>query len=226
MLDEALQLCHELGLPGLVERVTALRQSPPSEAEAVFRSEGEIWTIAYGGHTFRLRDVKGLRYIASLLASPGREVHVLELVSAAARGPADPSAQRAGAELAASRPSDGGPLLDGQAKEAYRRQLEQLAEELQEARDWGDPERAARLEEEIDALTHELARAVGLGGRDRLFASPGERARISVTKAIRTAIRLIEKQCPELAEHFEASIQTGRSCAYVTPGAPPPRWSL
>jgi hypothetical protein len=192
----------------------------------VFRQEGEYWTVAYEGRTFRLRDVKGLRYIATLLASPGREIHVLELVSAAAGASPEPRARLADRELVASRPSDSGPLLDEQAKDAYRLRLEQLAEELQEARDWGDPERVARLEEEIDALTQELAQAVGLGGRDRTFSSPAERARISVTKAIRTAIKLIDNQSPELAAHLDASIQTGRFCSYATPGAAPPGWSL
>jgi hypothetical protein len=175
---------------------------------------------------FRLRDVKGLGYIASLLASPGREVHVLELVSAATGGPADARARLVGSGLVASRPSDGAPLLDEQAKEAYGQRLQQLADELQEARDWDDIERAAHLEEEIDVLTQELAQAMGLGGRDRTFSSPAERARISVTKAIRTAIRLIGNDCPQLAAHLDASIQTGRFCSYATPGAPPPSWSL
>ena len=55
------------------------------------------------------------------------------------------------------------------------------------------------MEDELDLLTQELARAVGLRGRDRTFSSPAERARIFVTKAIWTAIRLIDKHCPELA---------------------------
>ena len=72
----------------------------------------------------------------------------------------------------------------------------------------------------------ELAQAIGLRGRTRNFSSPAERARISVTKAIRTAIRLIEAQSPELAAHLDASIQTGRFCSYAPPGAVPPSWSL
>src|SRR5262249_60607064 len=41
----------------------------------VFRREGEYWTIAYGGTAIRLRDTKGLGYIACLLAHPGGEGH-------------------------------------------------------------------------------------------------------------------------------------------------------
>jgi hypothetical protein len=119
MLDEATQLCDELGMTGLLERVAALRHSPaePSAADARFRHEGDFWTIAYEGQMFRLRDVKGLHYIASLLASPGRDLHVLELVSAATGRPVDAHARLAEHELVGSWPSDLGPLLDDRAKE-------------------------------------------------------------------------------------------------------------
>jgi len=228
MLEEAASLCGELGMTGLLERFSDLRRRPsqPSAVDAVFRHEGEFWTIAYGGRMFRLRDVKGLRYIASLLASEGREVHVLELAGAATARRPDAHAGLAENDLVGSPPAELDPLLDDQAKAEYGRRLEELEEELEQARDWGDTERAARLQDELDLLTQELGRAVGLRGRDRTFSSPEERARISVTKAIRTAIRLIEKHSPELAAHFEASIQTGRFCSYATPGAAPPRWSL
>jgi hypothetical protein len=230
MLEEAAHLCDELGAAGIGERVAALREHPPSAqpaaADAVFRREGEFWTIVYEGQTFRLRDVKGLRYIASLLASPGRQVHAFELASAVAGHPVESRAALAEGDLVGSWPSEGAQVLDEQAKAEYGRRLEELEEELEQARDWGDAERTSRIEGELDLLTQELTRALGLRGRDRTFSSPAERARISVTKAIRTAIRLIEPQSPTLAAHLEASIQTGRFCSYATPGAAPPGWSF
>lgn len=229
MLDEAAQLCEELGIPALGARVAAVRREPEppvGEAAAVFRREGEFWTIAYDGRTFRLRDVKGLRYISSLLARPGREVHALELASAAAGHTAAGRPRPADEALGGSWPSDGDAVLDDRARQEYRQRLAELEEELEEARGWGDTERAARAADEIELLTEELGRAVGLRGRARTFSSPAERARISVTKAIRTAIRLIEKESPGLAEHLGASIQTGRFCSYAPPGAAPPAWSL
>ena len=229
MLEEAADLCVELGMAGISERVSTLRDDllvRPSAMDGVFRREGEFWTIVYEGQTFRVRDVKGLRYIASLLASPGRQVHVLELASALTGQTAERRARLVEREFADSWPSDLTPVLDEQAKDEYGRRLQALEEELEQARDWGDAERTAGLNDEIDLLTQELARAVGLRGRDRTFSSPAERARISVTKAIRTAIRLIGAHSPGLAAHLEASIQTGRFCSYATPGAPPPSWSL
>jgi hypothetical protein len=203
----------------------------PSVPGAVFRREGDYWTVAYGGETARLRDVKGLRYLACLLHRPGREVHVLELVHEAEGLPAEP-AQGLSSDavvetgLRRSRLDEADPLFDPQAKAAYRRRLHELEEELEEARSWGDPERAARAEQEMDALTQELLRGAGLGGRNRTLPSPAERARVSVTKAIRKAVRTIGRHCPALGDHLAGSVRTGRYCSYAPPGEAPPTWSF
>jgi hypothetical protein len=240
LLARAQAICRELGLPGIAERVAALAASAAQPgrsdgtepaAGAMFRREGDYWTLAYRGELARLRDAKGLGYLACLLRNPGRELHVLELVrevEGAAAGPA-PSLRRAdavAAGLGISRLDEADPLLDAQAREAYRRRLRELEEDLEEARSWSDPERAARAEAEIDALTTELARAAGLGGRDRTLAMPAERARVSVTKATRSAIRTISRHCPALGDHLAASVRTGRFCSYAPPGEAPPAWSF
>src|ERR1700757_4325403 len=56
---------------------------PPSVGSAqkgVFHKEGEYWAVAYGGNSFRLKDTKGLGYLAHLLRHPATEFHVLDLV--------------------------------------------------------------------------------------------------------------------------------------------------
>jgi hypothetical protein len=212
----AMRRCELLGARVIRARLLyerALRQQP--QADALFRREGEFWTVAYAGSTCRLRDVKGLRYLAVLLATPGRDVHALELASAVA-----------GLETSPAAPSTADAVLDRHARDAYRRRLTELRDDLEQARDWRDPERAARIEEEIDALTGELARAVGLGGRVRRLPSPAERARVSVTKAIRSAIKAIGRHHPALSEHLAASVRTGRLCSYAPRGETPPRWML
>lgn len=228
LLAEAEDLSTELGIERLSARIAELRGLEPvtSNAEAVFRREGDVWTIGWGGRTFRLRDVKGLGYIALLLARPGRETHVLELVSAAGGNVGRAGLAGAEKELSVARETDGGPVLDDQAKREYRLRLADLEEELREAESWSDPERASRIREEIEFLELELAGATGLGGRDRSFSSSAERARVNVTKAIKTAIRLVDNHSPELAAHLDSSIQTGRFCSYAPPGSAPPPWSL
>ena len=55
--------------------------------KGVFRKEGEYWTVGYGGKSFRLKDTKGLGYLAHLLRHPAVEFHVLDLAGGI-RGPA------------------------------------------------------------------------------------------------------------------------------------------
>jgi eukaryotic-like serine/threonine-protein kinase len=237
-LSDAERICRELDLPGVLQKVTALAHSMPdgrsaghdAVAQALLRRRGEYWDVQYGCELARLRDTKGLRYIATLLSTPRRDIHVLELVAAVEAGIVDsaapPADTLARGGLHVSRLDEEDALIDHQAREAYRRRLSELEADLQEARDWNDPERIARAQEEIDALTTELARAAGLGGRSRSASTAAERARVSVTKAIKGAVKTVTKECPTLGSHLASSIQTGRFCSYAPPGEVPPAWSL
>jgi hypothetical protein len=51
----------------------------------IFHLEGEYWTIVYGGTVCRLRDAKGLHYLAHLLSHPGQRVHSNALLSVTSR---------------------------------------------------------------------------------------------------------------------------------------------
>jgi tetratricopeptide (TPR) repeat protein len=181
---------------------------------AIFRREGDVWSLVFAGQTARLRDLRGFHYLARLLADPGREVHAADLVSGESP---DPAIVRGG---------DAGEMLDAQAKQAYRRRLAEIDADLEEATTLGDAERAAQAEAEREFLVRELARAVGLGGRDRRAGSASERARVSVTRAIRQAVSRIREHHAPLAEHLERSIRTGTYCAYLaeplTPDPPTP----
>jgi hypothetical protein len=197
--------------------------APPSPA--VFRREGEYWTIGFGGQSLRLGDAKGLRYLARLLAEPGREILALDLVREGS-GQDDGRAGSAGPDLTPGGLGDAGAHLDPEAKAAYADRLRELRLELAEAERFNDPERAARTQDEIDFLARELSRAVGLGGRDRSAASAAERARVSVTRAIRGAMTRIYRHDPGLGEHLETTIHTGTYCAYRPDARVAIRWEL
>jgi tetratricopeptide (TPR) repeat protein len=173
----------------------------------VFRREGDYWSVVFEGRTVRVRDLKGMRYLAQLLAKPGREFHVLDLVAA-----------ETGQQVALG---DAGEMLDERAKTAYRRRLAEIEEDIDQARALEDDVREAQADAERDFLVRELSRAVGLGGRDRRAASASERARSGVTRAIRQAIVRIGEHHPQLGEHLDGAVRTGTYCAYVPdPGAP------
>lgn len=60
---------------------------PQTPGGSLFRREGEYWTIAYHGTVIRLRDQKGLRYLAYLLQRPGQRVTAGDLMTAAYPAP-------------------------------------------------------------------------------------------------------------------------------------------
>ena len=194
--------------------------------QAIFRKEGEYWTVGRGVNAFRLKDTKGFGYLAHLLRHPAAEFHVLDLAGGiagqrdndqtrqSARGlpRGDEDLEKAGIHIGSL--GDAGEMLDEQAKVAYRRRLSELHEELEEAKEFGNVERAEQAEQEIDALTSELSRAVGLGGRNRRAASASERARQSVTKTIKAVVERIMQSDTALGDIFSRCIKTGNFCSY------------
>lgn len=201
--------------------------SPPPDAN-VFRCDGDVWTIAYQGKEFRVRSARGFVYLAALLGQPGQRIPAIELAALAG----DPDVRRlTSGEMRADglHPGEGGEagdLLDASARAAYRRRLGELGEEIEAARAFNDAGRAAKLQEEVDFILQELASAVGLGGRARKAGSASERARLNVTRAIRSAIERIGTHHRPLARYLSTTIATGATCAYETEFRAPVAWVL
>jgi tetratricopeptide (TPR) repeat protein len=228
LLGTALDTARSLGMVTLatrVEEACGATASPPRHVRALFRREGEYWSVVYEDDAFRLKDSKGLHYLARLLAAPGEELHALDLASG---GLSHVGAVEAPTveELEVSSLGDAGEYLDAQAKAAYRGRIAELQEEIEEAQAWNDPEKGAKAREELDFISRELSAAVGLGGRDRRVASSAERARVNVTRAIKAALTRIDAHSPALGAHLERTVRTGTFCSY----SPDPRldtaWEL
>ncbi|MGH7822410.1 MAG: hypothetical protein ACREQ9_21815, partial [Candidatus Binatia bacterium] len=229
LLEEARATARALGIRSLEQKLAAM--APQAAAEAgvgrapTFRLEGDYWAIAHDGRVTRVRDTKGLRYLEYLVRHPGQEVHALDLASAVEQG----DAARASAVTKAKRElresdlrlaglGDDGEVIDARAKEQYRRRLEELRGELEQATEENDLGRAARLRAELEALTRELAGAYGLGGRSRRTGSAADKARVNITKTIQGAIERIGAESPALANHLKKSVRTGTFFCYLHAG--------
>jgi hypothetical protein len=219
LLAEAGTAYERMGIPHRVDEVRRLAESaaasppaptpdrPDAEAsdEAVFRRSGEVWEVAFRGRRTTVRDSKGMRDLAVLLARPGTEVHALDLISDAG------SVRREG---------DLGDALDETARAAYRRRIGQLDQAIADAEDLGHADAVDRARTEREAIVAELTRAYGLGGRPRRAGDPAERARTSVTWRLRDAIGRVERVHPELGAHLRNAVRTGTYCRY-DPEVPP-----
>ncbi|TWF75567.1 AAA ATPase-like protein [Pseudonocardia hierapolitana] len=208
LLAAARREAAELGMAAALPPV----DEPPS-AGNVLRLEGGVWTVRFAGRTAHVKDAKGMRDLRVLVARPCAEVAAVDLLNPDG-DPAVSARRRFGAD----------PMLDEQARDAYRNRLRALDGEIRDALDRGADRRAASLDRERAALLDELRRSAGLGGRARRLGDDTERARQAVTARIRDTIRRLRSVHPELAEHLAASVATGTYCRYRP--QPPVTWSV
>ena len=219
-MEHDLGKCDAPGHHGAVDRDGERPEASDAHPTAngnTFCREDDYWLVVFDGYTVRLRDLKGMHYLARLLADPGREFHVLDLVAA--------ETGQAGS-VPRSAFGDAGEMLDARAKDAYRRRLAEIDEDIELANAAGDRERAAQADIERDFLIRELTGAFGLGGRDRKAASASERARAGVTRAVRQAMSRIAEHHPPLGEHLDRAIHTGTYCAYQPDPRAAADWKL
>ena len=164
------------------------------------------------------------RFIARLIADPGREIHVLDLV-ASDEGVLRPGRDHRDGDSGSLQYGQAGlPVLDDSARDAYRRRLAEIDDDIDRARRMNDPARAELAEADRDYLIAELRRAVGLGGRNRTVGGSSERARTSVTRSIRYAIDQLAPAQPELASRLTQCVRTGTYCSFEPDAVAPIRW--
>jgi hypothetical protein len=212
------------------QKVERVRESPadcsiPSTyEECLFLHQNDYWIIRYHGHTALLKSTRGLDCLAILLRNSRREFHVRELLAR----PLDASTLSAAAVHAhvMGRLYAGIPVLDERAKGEYRRRLDELRQDLNEAERLNDPQRKTEAQNEIQAIAGYLASAVGLGGRDRRASCDAERARSAVTKCIKKAIQRIGDAIPSLGYHLASRIKTGYFCSYNPHPDRPVTWKF
>ncbi len=200
----AATLARRLGSAELLTRATRGTPDTPN----LLRCEGDYWTIAFAGRMIRLRDMRGLRYLAQLLTHPGRKFHATELVRGHAAGTDTPADTVGLTETVGL--GDAGRALDARARQEYGERLAALDAELADAERLHDLGRLAHLQAERDALREELMAALRPG-----VASAAERARLTVTKGIGAALAKIAASHPALAAHLAATVRRGNFCAYV-----------
>jgi hypothetical protein len=206
--------------------LSPLQLSSPAESPLpqrnIFRLEGQFWTIAYEGQTIRLKDLKGLRYLAVLLADPHREFHVLDLVRRVEGTPPIPDRPQdlqaremlTDLNLSDRGFGDAGNMIDDETRTSLQQRLQDLPEEIEEKLELGNVDGADRLRTEQEVIVSYLAASHGLGAQSRKASSSVDRARVNITKRINDARGTISAHHPVLGHHLR-SVKTGTYCQYA-----------
>ncbi len=179
----------------------------------IFRKEGEYWKTAYEGGSANVRERGGMRFIAMLLGRPGEDIPAIEMFAALSADAGISPAQdglRAASDL-----GDAGEEFDTRALSEYRRRLAELDTEIDSAEASHDSGAVTRARAEKELLLQEISSGTRLDGGLRRVASHRERARVNVTRQIKSAIEAIRNVNPPLGSHLANSIYTGSSCRYA-----------
>jgi hypothetical protein len=163
-----------------------------------------------------------MRFIAMLLGRPSENISAIEMFAAIPAVAGIGSAQdglRTASDL-----GDAGEEFDARALSDYRRRVAELESEIEAAEASHDSGAVARARAEREMLSDEIASGTGLHGGLRRAASHRERARVNVTRQIKSAIDAIQKVNPPLGRHLADAIQTGSSCRYAPAAAI--KWQL
>ena len=198
-----------------------LRAGRPNQI--VFVRSGDCRRIVWRSVEVLAPDLKGFRYLHHLVSHAGQDVHVMDLISTelvhhSGSGTAEPGLTPGF--------QSGLPILDDQAREAYRRRLAEVEEEIDDAESANDLGRLALAEHDRDHLVAELTRAFGLDGRPRSTGGDVERARGSVTRSLRYAVRRLRELQPDLGEYLDQHLRTGTYCSYRPDPVSPMTWDL
>ena len=202
-----------------------LNPSAPSPTEQILNSfslEGDYWCISFNGETKIIKNTLGMRYIKYLIQNKGKEIHVSELFYHEKPPPehvtntalsALGTRQLEAEGLSISNLGDTGPLMDETGKKALKSHIKKLDQQIEDAIEFGDIDKAEELKNEKEQILTPLSTDFGLGGKPRKIDSPVEKVRKRVEKRISTDIKKLGKSFPQLSKHL-ACINTGTQCKY------------
>ena len=180
-----------------------------------FRYHGAFWTVGYRASHFYLKNLRGCHYLAYLLRHPHRDVHVLDLSLVGLRGRPSLVGDTEGLGLRIPKLDRIDPVVDRQARRAYRARLHELLSERTEAELDNDLGRLAQLSNEMEFLAAHLTSTTRLTGAPRSAPTPTERARINVKNSINVALHAIANEDTPLFRHLRNSVKTGAFCSYA-----------
>ncbi len=185
---------------------TSDQESPPPPEGASGANEismiraGNAWTLEFRGQSIPVAHRVGLQYIEMLIARPGNPIAATELRRVAS-----------GITLPVSAGSE---VSDDEAVRRYEAEFAELQTELAAARRDNNTVEIDSIRAQMEQIAHQLTQARGLGGRKRRMGSDKERARTAVRNNIVAAVKAIEKDHPDLANHLSQCIVFGTTLVY------------
>lgn len=186
----------------------------------IFRLEGEYWEIGFEGSRIRLKDLKGLQYINTLLKNPRIPIRADSLTAPHISGSKHPSNHFDQVSESESRGYSDNSSKTYTEMTNKIKELENILEELVPGSD-----DYYLAEEHLKTKKKERSKFFNRSGQERPQDS-GEKARQAVLNAIKTAKGKIKKDLPDLFMHIERYLDTGFECIYDPPDSELKNWQF
>jgi hypothetical protein len=184
-----------------------LLSSPWTGVEHIFRRVGEVWFVRFrGGEIYPINDHKGMVHIHTLLQRQGEYIST-DALTAIAEGhdiAIDPLQISLGA--------------DQQAIDSIKDVLNRLREERDEAEEFSHHDEVVRIEAQMNQMATYLANETRRGGTISREPKSAKQSRDRVWKAIKRAIKNINRHSIPLAKHLDEELDRGRLARYRQTG--------
>ena len=187
----------------------------------VFKKAGSNWRICYQGRQAFIKHTKGCYYIAELLNNPNKDIKASGLQAIVDKSElpnedyetmTEEELQKEGLSAFSDNPIE---ILDPETMKMMNSQLKTINNEIHEAESKGMTQKLANLKKKKADIEDYIKKNTDIKGKSRKFSSNNKKALDAVSNAIRTALKNIGKENPELSLHLKAHIATGHVCKYT-----------
>ncbi len=183
----------------------------PTEAEFVFRPDGDGYFLKGFGEEGHVSKSKGMDDLFRLVQTPGIAVLMLEL-------DAGPGVKRAEGDGSSRQP-----VADAKTFQQVTAKRDELKADIESAESEMERE---ELQAELDKLEASARAMKGLGGTSRDINNPTDKLRPKIAGRIETARRNIAKAMPEMGKHFDLTISSETGCYLYSAGVPNLQWDV
>lgn len=193
----------------------------------IWHKEGTIWSVTYENKTKPFHDLKGMRYMAQLLAKPGKSISAAELMETSKKRPTGPKTDISNGidpelienigkmsdeqldeqQLSRGGLSSAGDITDKDTIRDVKERILELEDSLGIAKDTRDSDRESIIREELNKLKKYLAGGVNIRGELRKDKDSDERIMKAVSRCIKYSCSVIKDEHPSLGHHLDISIK-------------------
>lgn len=192
-----------------------------NESKNIFRkNETGTWNIKFAElDHIDMPHYLGFNYIQHLLMNPDKQIRAVELNSILTHHKESKNQPQTGeviSEALVNSTIIGSyeQNIDKKALEQFRQRVIELQENIEEAHQLDDIEAAKKLEAEMDFISTEINKNTDQRGNVKSHNQDEKKIRDTVARNIKNARLKLHDEYPDLADHLEKNISTGKFCIY------------